>query len=73
MTSLRWLSGQAEAQGWAVMAARRSALRNRRQELQVQSAQYVATVAGSTFGGGGVGAVAVSGELLVFLAASAYA
>ena len=43
MTSLRWLPGQAEAQGRAVMAAQRSALRNRRQELQVRAAQYVAT------------------------------
>ena len=43
VTSLRWLPGQAEAQGRAVMAAQRSALRNRRQELQVRAAQYVAT------------------------------
>ena len=74
MTSLRLLSGQAEAQGRAVTAARRatqlsdtryrnglvsqlelldarrSELRNRRQELQVRAAQYVATVGGSACG-----------------------
>ena len=44
LTSLRLLSGQAEAQGRAVTAARRSALRSRRQELPVRAAQYVATV-----------------------------
>ena len=68
LTSLLLLSGQAEAQGRAVTAARRamqlsdvryrnglvsqlellearrSELRNRRQELQVRTAQYVATV-----------------------------
>ena len=74
LTSLRLLSGQAEAQGRAVTAARRatqlsdvryrnglvsqlelldarrSELRNRRQELQVRAAQYVATVGGSACG-----------------------
>ena len=68
LASLRWLSGQAEAQGRAVTAARRatqlsdtryrnglvsqlelldarrSELRNRRQALQVRTAQYTATV-----------------------------
>lgn len=79
LTSLRLLSGQAEAQGRAVTAARRatqlsdvryrnglvsqlelldarrSELRNRRQELQVRTAQYVATVGLIRALGGGWG------------------
>ena len=79
LTSLRLLSGQAEAQGRAVTAARRatqlsdaryrnglvsqlelldarrSELRNRRQELQVRAAQYVATVGLIRALGGGWG------------------
>ena len=84
LTSLRLLSGQAEAQGRAVTAARRatqlsdvryrnglvsqlelldarrSELRNRRQELQVRAAQYVATVGliralGGAWGGSACG------------------
>ena len=79
VSSLRLLSGQAEAQGRAVTAARRatqlsdaryrnglvsqlelldarrSELRNRRQELQVRAAQYVATVGLIRALGGGWG------------------
>ena len=79
LTSLRLLSGQAEAQWRAVTAARRatqlsdaryrnglvsqlelldarrSELRNRRQELQVRTAQYVATVGLIRALGGGWG------------------
>ena len=79
LTSLLLLSGQAEAQGRAVTAARRamqlsdvryrnglvsqlellearrSELRNRRQELQVRAAQYVATVGLIRALGGGWG------------------
>ena len=79
LTSLLLLSGQAEAQGRAVTAARRatqlsdaryrnglvsqlelldarrSELRNRRQELQVRTAQYVATVGLIRALGGGWG------------------
>lgn len=79
LTSLRLLSGQAEAQGRAVTAARRatqlsdvryrnglvsqlelldarrSELRNRRQELQVRTAQYVATLGLIRALGGGWG------------------
>ena len=55
VTSLRWLSGQAEAQGRAVMAALRSALRNRRQELAGAGGSVCRDGGGSTFGGGGGG------------------
>ena len=79
LASLLLLSGQAEAQGRAVTAARRamqlsdvryrnglvsqlellearrSELRNRRQELQVRTAQYVATVGLIRALGGGWG------------------